>query len=235
MTMKKIAWGIVIFIAVFALTMLFKFPYSAYLNSLCDKIGKEGTLVITWERSTDRFPYVKLYNVQIVSDEKLIGSFDRVDMTLRPGNLSFNAAKNECKVNGLVNLQDLTYSFVNLPIPEAFNSAIGKGLLTVTGTYNFKSRKGKGKFDATIEQFPNPLVSGNLTVNGQTSSENQKTNLVFTLKGKSFDGKGTITVTRTDAKTPAQVSGVLELKVGTMPIIMNVGGTLDNITITKAQ
>gem|GEM_PF-2142316 len=233
--MKKIAWGIVIFIAVFALTMLFKFPYSAYLNSLCDKIGKEGTLVITWERSTDRFPYVKLYNVQIVSDEKLIGSFDRVDMTLRPGNLSFNAAKNECKVNGLVNLQDLTYSFVNLPIPEAFNSAIGKGLLTVTGTYNFKSRKGKGKFDATIEQFPNPLVSGNLTVNGQTSSENQKTNLVFTLKGKSFDGKGTITVTRTDAKTPAQVSGVLELKVGTMPIIMNVGGTLDNITITKAQ
>lgn len=235
MRMKKIILGVAIFIIVFALTVLFKFPYSEYLNSMCDKISREGTLSITWEKSTDSFPNVKLYNVLIVSDEKIIASFDRVDMQLKPGNLSFKAAKNDCKVNGLVNLQDLTYSFVNLPIPEAFNSAIGKGLLTVSGTYSFKSMKGKGKFTAAIDQFPNPLVSGSLSIDGTTSSENQKTSLVFTLKGKSFDGKGTITITRSDAKTPAQVAGVLELKMGSMQIMLNVGGTLDNITITKAQ
>jgi len=235
MNMKKVILGVVLFIIVFTLTILFKFPYSAYLDFLCDKISREGTLSITWERSTDSFPNVKLYNVLIVSDEKLIGSFDRVDMQLKPGNISFNASKNDCKINGLVNLQDLTYSFVNLTIPEAFNSTIGKGLLTVSGTYSFNDRKGKGKFEAAIDQFPNPLVSGNLTANGTISSENQKTSLVFNLKGQSFDGKGTITITRTDNRTPAQVAGVLELKMGSIPIILNVGGTLDNITITKAQ
>jgi hypothetical protein len=235
MTMKKIVTGVAIFIIVFALTVMFSFPYSEYLNSMCDRMSKEGTLAIAWERSTDNFPSVKLYNVQIVSDEKLIACFDRVDMQLKPGSLTFKAAKNDCKVNGQVNLQELSYSFTNLPIPEAFNSSIGKGVLTVSGSYNMKAKKGKGKFEATIDQFPNPLVSGSLAIKGETSSENQKTSLVFTLKGKSFDGKGTITITRIDAKTPATVAGVLELSVGTMPIILNVGGNLDNITITKAQ
>jgi hypothetical protein len=232
--MKKAALGIATFLIIFLITLIVKFPYGDLLMTYCSSLNKVSKLNIVWQKQVTSFPFIKLSGVRILSDEREVAAFDRLDLRIIPGGFTFDGAKENCKITGRAGFNEITYSIISLPIPEFLKATLGAGIVSLSGTYNVKQKKGKGKFDAAIDKFPNPLISGSLTVNGQTTIEPQKTALVFTLKGASFDGKGTLSVTAPASDTAPNVSGVLEIKVGQMSMIFNVQGTLDNVTITKA-
>jgi hypothetical protein len=232
--MKKAAVGIATFLIIFLITLVIKFPYGDMLSSYCARLNKDTKLNITWQKQVTAFPYIRLTGAKILSDEREVAAFDRLDIKLSLGGVSFEGAKENCKLKGSTSLNDITYSLSSLPIPEFLKPTLGTGIISISGTHNIKQKKGKGKFDAAIDKFPNPLISGSLSINGQMTSEPQKTSLVFTLKGASFDGKGTISITPQPSGSP-QVSGVLEIKVGQTSLIFNVQGSLDNVTITKAR
>ncbi|MDQ7823940.1 MAG: hypothetical protein RDV48_14160 [Candidatus Eremiobacteraeota bacterium] len=232
--LKKALLALALFIAVFIITAVIRFPYISMLSSMAGKLSTEKKIDVSWERSTGSFPSIKLSSVRIVSEENEVAVFDSIDMFLSLSGMTFRGSQGAGRVSGKIARQKLDYTISSLPIPAFLSTSLGKGTLNASGTYDIKTGKGKGKFDASIEQFPNPLISGALTIDGQDTIEPRKTGIVFNLKGASLTGKGTVTITSADASTPSQVQGVLEVKVGQMPLIFNIQGTLNNIAVTKA-
>lgn len=233
--MKKIFIGCMIFLAVFAITIIIRYPYIGLISSMCDKLSKDDKLNITWERNTTSFPVIKLYGLRIIQDNNEIVSFERFDFLLGISGIRFKGIKDPCKIDGNFRNSSITYRITSLTVPDYLKSKLGKGLINASGTFNTKTKKGKGKFDATINEFPNQLITGSISLEGQSTTEPQKSNLVFNIKGNNISGKGTITLTKTDPNSPSTVSGLLELKAGQMPLMLNIQGNLNNISISPAH
>lgn len=233
--MKRAVTYSIVFIITFLLTLVAKFPYASLLSYICYNIGNENDLNIVWTKQITSFPTIKLYEVRIVASESEIASFDRLDLVFSLGAIRFKGQKESCKINGKLKPPFIIYNIYNLPIPEQLQKSLGKGVLNTSGEYNYKQKKGKGKFDATIAEFPNPLITGTVAIGGDTSLEPNKSDLSFNLKGNNLEGKGTLTFSYKDPKSPTQIGGLLDLKVNSMPVMLNISGDINNPSISNVR
>lgn len=227
--MKKILISIILFIVIFAATLIVKFPYVTMLSYICGNLGRQNNMEISWASSSFSFPVMKLSGVKVVAEGSEIASFDKFEIHLSPIESKYQGLRESCRVSGKIKSPVITYNLTSFPIPESFSGSLGKGTVDASGEYDTRQKKGHSKIRATISEFPNPMVPGSVQLEGDTKTEGGKTDMTCTMSGKNLTGKGTITFTQKSPKTPVQINGLLDIKAGTIPVMLNITGDINNV------
>lgn len=230
--MKKILLAIIVFLAVFILSLWIYLPVEAIVKSAIADVSRNSGLDFSYETGRFKPSGIELDNLNISRNSAPFFHLDEVSIKPGLGILKIRAKKGEGTASVTLSKGNTTAMFKNFQVVEEGTKYFKKIFLNGTVMYNMKKKSGKGKLklnlmDSLDTSLVNSDIIANLTLNLKPGDLKIA---IDNLQGVNIRGDGQIDMKINGNDFGASpISGNLKIKNPRMPITLNLSGSVGNI------
>ena len=225
--MKKTIMAAILFIIVFIVVLVLKFPYAEYMEKAVKDLNSGNDIKITWKNSENKYLKLELKNVTVNSKQGEILKLDDFIITAQIfGGFKFRGKGVEnLSVSGNIKNGKIKFSIEEYPLPSYIASMTGDGKFKFIGDYDIKKKSGKIDFNGVIKKIPNPIITEPAAIAGEAEINGNETSVDFEAKGKTIAGAGKVNI------KGSQIAGNIKIDTGIIPVNVKISGELNNIKI----
>ena len=221
--LKKILIIISVFVLVFIVFLVFRFP----LDKTVKDFNDSNDVKIVWTDSENKPLKVIITDLKLISQQGIILNADKFVVTASfPNALKFKGnGKDGLDINGTLRDNNIKFQIKKYRLPSYIESMIGEGVFDFDGFYKFKEKKGTVNFIGSLKNIPTPIIKVPASLSGKVNIDGNNADINFEAMGSGISGDGHINIIN------KQVSGNATLKAGMIPVKIKLSGDLNNIKI----
>ena len=225
--LKKILIVVSVFIIVFVIFLVLRFPFAEYLDKTVKDFNDSNDVKIVWTDSENKPLKVIISDLKLISQQGIILNADKFVVTASfPNGLKFEGnGKDGLDITGTFRDNNIKFKIKKYRLPSYIESMLGEGIFDFDGFYKFKEKKGTVDFIGSLKNIPTPIIKDPASLSGKVNINGNNADINFEAMGSSISGNGHISIVN------KQVSGNAVLKAGMIPVNIKLSGDLNNIKI----
>ena len=225
--LKKILIVVSVFILVFVIVLVLRFPFAEYFDKTVKDFNNSNDVKIVWTDSENKPLKVIISDLKLISQQGIILNADKFVVTASfPNALKFKGnGKDGLDITGTLKDNNIKFKIKKYRLPSYIESMLGEGIFDFDGFYKFKEKKGTVDFIGSLKNIPTPIIKVPASLSGKVNIDGNNADINFEAMGSSISGNGHISIVN------KQVSGNAVLKAGMIPVKIKLSGDLNNIKI----